>query len=94
MKNFFARVIAIAAGTALFVGAFLFSVVFFAVTFAVALVFVGFFLWRTRHLRRQMRRQFDQRDVIEGEVIRDREKADSRSAPRIEPELNKNRREP
>ncbi len=71
MKNFFARIIAIAAGAALFVGAFLVSVVFFAVAFAIALVFVGFFLWKTRHLRRQMRQRFDQGDVIEGTVIRD-----------------------
>jgi predicted membrane protein len=74
VKNFLARIIAIAAGAALFVGAFLVSVVFFAVAFAVALVFVGFILWKTRHLRRQMRQRFDQGDVIEGTVIRDHEK--------------------
>ena len=70
MKNFIVRAVGLIAGVALFVGAFLFSVVFFAIAFAVGLVFMGLFFWRTRHLRRQVRQRFDQRDVIEGEVIR------------------------
>lgn len=69
VKGFLTRAVAFAAGAALFVGAFLVSVVFFAVALAVAVVVVGYFLWRTRHVRRQMREQFRKGDVIEGTVI-------------------------
>jgi predicted PurR-regulated permease PerM len=78
VKYFFARAIAVIAGTALFVGAFVLSIFFFAAAFAIALVFLGFFLWKTRHLRRQMRQRFDQRDVVEGTVITDPPKGDLR----------------
>lgn len=78
MKNFIVRVMGLIVGVALFVGAFLFSVVFFAVAFVIAVLFVGFFFWKTRHLRKQMRQRFDQRDVIEGELIRTPEQVVSR----------------
>lgn len=68
---------AVVAGATLFTGAFLVSVVFFVVALAVGVVFGGWLLWRTRHLRKQMRDQAgqwsasppDQREVIEGTVI-------------------------
>jgi predicted membrane protein len=69
VKNFFTRAIAAVIGVALFIGAFLISVVFFAAVFAIAGVFAGYLLWKTRHLRKQMRQRSAQRDVIEGSVI-------------------------
>jgi len=71
MKTLLARAFAVVAGAVLFIGAFLVSVFLFAAAFAIALVFVGFFLWKTRHLRKQMRQRFEERDVIEGTVIPD-----------------------
>lgn len=76
-KTFFSRALAVVAGAALFTGAFLVSMVFFVVALAVGVVLGGWFLWRTRHLRRQMRERAaqwsasrpDQREVIEGTVI-------------------------
>lgn len=79
MKDLLVRTITLLLSAALFVAAFLFSMVFFAIALAAGLVFLGFFLWKTRHLRRQMRgefaqaRQHGQRDVIEGTVIRSSE---------------------
>jgi ABC-type bacteriocin/lantibiotic exporter with double-glycine peptidase domain len=69
MKNLLTRILAVVFGLALFVGAFLFSVVLFAVAFAVAVLFWGYVLWKTRHLRRQVPQRMDDRDVIEGTVI-------------------------
>lgn len=69
MKNLLARVAAFAAGAVLFVGAFLLSVVLFAVVFAAFLVIGGYFFWRTRHLRRQMQQRHEGREVIEGTVV-------------------------
>lgn len=57
------------AGAALFVGALVVSVVFFAVVLAVGLGLGGYFFWKTRHLRKQMRQRSDEGDVIEGTVI-------------------------
>jgi predicted membrane protein len=70
IRDVFLRVIAIVLVAALVAGAFVVSLVFFAVAFAVALVVVGYFWWRTRHLRKQMRQRVDGRDVIEGEVLK------------------------
>jgi membrane protein implicated in regulation of membrane protease activity len=69
VKNFFARAVAAVVGVALLVGAFLISVVFFAAVFAIAGVLAGYLLWKTRHLRKEMRQRSAQRDVIEGRVI-------------------------
>lgn len=69
MRNLFARVIAIIAGAALFVGAFVISIAFFAVALAIGLIVGGYFFWKTRHLRKQARQPYDDRDVIEGTVI-------------------------
>lgn len=78
MKNLFGRAIAIIAGAALFVGAFVVSIVFFAVVLAIGLVIGGYIFWKTRHLRKQMRQRYDGRDVIEGTVISSEE---TRSPP-------------
>ena len=69
VRNLVARIITIITGAVLFAGAFVVSVVFFAVILAVAVVLGGYFLWKTRHLRKQMRQQYGERDVIEGTVI-------------------------
>ncbi|MEO6184907.1 MAG: hypothetical protein ABIP38_04550 [Steroidobacteraceae bacterium] len=63
------KVVATVLGAALVAGAFVVSIVFFAVALAVALVVVGYLWWKTRHLRKQMRQRVDGRDIIEGEVI-------------------------
>jgi hypothetical protein len=82
LQAILARVLALVVGAALLVGGFLISVAFFAVAFAVALIAIGVLLWKTRHIRRQMREQMRQQgpvsnqwppsggDVIEGEVLR------------------------
>jgi predicted membrane protein len=72
VRSLFARVFTIVASTALLVGAFVVSMVFLAVVLAVGLVIGGYFFWKTRHLRKQMREQFAGRDIIEGEVITER----------------------
>ena len=69
-RDLFLKVIAIVVGAALVAGAFVISIVFFAVAFAIALVVVGYLWWKTRHLRKQMRQRVDARDIIEGEVIK------------------------
>jgi uncharacterized membrane protein len=69
VRNLLARAVAIVTGAALFVGALVVSVAFFAVALAVAVVFGGYFLWKTRHLRRQVWQRSGERDVIEGTVI-------------------------
>lgn len=69
MKNILARIAAFTVGVVLFVGAFLVSVVFFAVALAAFLVLGGYFLWRTRHLRRQMQQRHEGREIIEGTVV-------------------------
>ncbi len=69
MKNLLVRIAAFAVTGALFVGALVFSVVVFAVAFAVFCLIFGFFWWKTRHLRRQMRQRRQGGEIIEGEVI-------------------------
>ena len=90
LQTVLARVLALIVGAALLVGGFLVSMVFFAVAIAVALVGIGVFMWKTRHLRRQIREQMRQQnpdarrwppadgDVIEGTVIRSSEDATRR----------------
>jgi predicted membrane protein len=69
MRNFFATAVAIITGAVLVAGAFVISVVFFAIILAIGLVLGGYLFWKTRHLRKQMRQQNGERDVIEGTVI-------------------------
>ncbi len=90
LQTILARALALIVGAALLVGGFVISVAFFAVAFAVALCGIGLFLWKTRHLRRQIREQMrEQRpdarhwppaagDVIEGTVIRSSDDAPRR----------------
>ena len=70
VRDVFLKVVAVLMGVALVAGAVVLSVVFIAVAFAVALVVGGYFWWRTRHLRKQMRQRFQQGDVIEGTVLK------------------------
>jgi hypothetical protein len=69
MKNILTRIVAVIVGLALFAGAFVFSVVFFAAAFTIAVLVWGYVLWKTRHLRRQVRQRVYEGDVIEGTVI-------------------------
>jgi hypothetical protein len=73
MKNILTRIFALVAGTALFVGAFALSIVFFAAVVVLGAAVAAYFLWKTRHVRRQMRQQYHAGDVIEGTVISSRD---------------------
>jgi len=44
---------------------------FFALAFAVVLVVGGYFFWKTRELRKQLRTRYSQGAVIEGVVVRE-----------------------
>ena len=65
LKNIFALL----AGIVFLVLGFLFSVVLLFVFVALALAVWGFFWWKTRKLRREMRENPPGGRVIEGEVI-------------------------
>jgi len=73
MRNFLTRAFAIIVATALFVGALVVSVMFFAVVLAVGVVVGTYLVWKTRRVRRQMQQRYDDRDVIEGTVISSKE---------------------
>lgn len=72
------RILAFAAGVVVLAAAVAISIVVFAVVLAALLLFGIYVWWKTRDLRRQMRAQRADNDVIEGEFIRkddpDREK--------------------
>jgi hypothetical protein len=63
--NVLLRVVGLIAGVALFIAAFIFASVIFAVGAVLALILWGWLMWRTRHLRREMERRDG--TVIEGE---------------------------
>jgi hypothetical protein len=63
--NVLLRVVGLVAGIALFIAAFIFASVIFAVGAVLALILWGWLMWRTRHLRREMERA--EGTVIEGE---------------------------
>ena len=77
-----AQVLTAILGVIVLAGALMFSLVFFAVIAVAGLVLWGWFWWKTRALRRQIREQMQaqsveadsapeaQGEVIEGEVIR------------------------
>lgn len=82
LGSFIAKIGSIIVGGALLVGTLVVSIAFFAVALAVAAVVFGFFWWKTREIRRQLREQLQghtqarrpyeptgQEDVIEGVVI-------------------------
>jgi hypothetical protein len=63
------------AGTVMLASAFVLSLVFVAIGLAAVLIFGGYFWWKTRELRRQLRAWMQEQqqpsgEVIEGEVIR------------------------
>jgi Flp pilus assembly protein TadB len=79
--GFFGKLFAIVGGTVLLVLGLMFSVVIIAVAVVLGLIIWGWFWWKTRALRQQMRDQMQQAAgtmheaepsgrVIEGEVIR------------------------
>ena len=56
-KGIVGTVLTVILGAVAIVGAVLFSVVILAVALVVGAVLVGYFWWRTRHVRRQLREQ-------------------------------------
>jgi hypothetical protein len=64
------KIIAVASGALVLAGAVAISIVVFAFALAGVLLFGIYFWWKTRNLRKQMRAQRRDDDVIEGEVIR------------------------
>jgi Flp pilus assembly protein TadB len=84
-----ARILSVAAGALVLVGAIAISIVVFAVVLAGVLLTGGYLWWKTRNVRKQMHAQMQahaesqrvhrgEGDVIEGEVIR---KDETRSPP-------------
>ncbi len=80
-SGFFGRLVAVLIGAGLLVLGLMFSVVLIIVAAAAGLVIWGWFWWKTRALRRQMRERMDtpfgnvepvqpEGRIIEGEVIR------------------------
>ena len=65
------KVVTMVAGVLLLAAAFMLSVLVFAVVAVVALGVLGYFWWKTRELRRQMREHPPGGRVIEGEAIVD-----------------------
>lgn len=65
------KLVTIVAGVLLLAAAFMLSLLVFAVVAVVALGVFGYFWWKTRELRRQMREHPPGGRVIEGEVIVD-----------------------
>lgn len=69
MAEFLQKAAALAVGIILAVIAFVFASVVLALAAAIALVVGGWLWWRTRHLRREMRRQAEALQRREGAVI-------------------------
>ena len=77
--NVIVKVAAVTAGAIMLISALVLSIVFVVGAVAVLLVVGGYFWWKTRDVRKQMREQmrtqvrppFAQGDVIEGVVVRD-----------------------
>ena len=72
----FTRILAVAAGALVLVGAVAISFVVFVIALAAILVIGLYIWWKTRHFRRQLREQLNAQrpdtprgDIIEGEVI-------------------------
>jgi hypothetical protein len=75
-KNFALKALLVAGGVVAVVSAFVVSLVFFAVGFAVVLTAGGYLWWKTRDLRKQLRARMQEQShvsstgrIIEGEVI-------------------------
>ena len=72
--NILQRVAGALIGIALFIAAFVFASVIFAVAAVLALIIWGWLMWRTRGLRREFERaQNAEGSVIEGEYRVERE---------------------
>jgi membrane protein implicated in regulation of membrane protease activity len=75
--NVLARVASALIGIALFIAAFVFASVIFAVAAVLALIIWGWLMWRTRDLRRELERaqraEGAEGTVIEGEYRVERE---------------------
>ena len=56
-KSVFTQIFTAAIGLLLLVGAFMFSLVFFAIIAVAGALIWGYFLWKTRAIRRQLREQ-------------------------------------
>ena len=80
-SGFLGRILATVASFAVLVAAFMLSLLIFATIAAIALVVGGYLWWRTRELRRRMRKQPPGGRVIDGEVIRDSAKPDPGRTP-------------
>jgi hypothetical protein len=61
VRNLFARVLTVAAGVAVLIGAVAISIVVFAVLLTVLVGFGLYFWWRTRHVRRQLQEMMNAR---------------------------------
>lgn len=70
-KDVLVKVAAVTAGAIMLISALVLSIVFVAGALAVLLIVGGYFLWKTREVRKQMRTQFAQGQVIEGVVVRE-----------------------
>ena len=67
------RVLSLVAGAVLLFFLFTLSLLFFALLVAGGIMVWGYFWWKTRKLRKQMREQAPGGIVIEGEAIREHE---------------------
>jgi uncharacterized iron-regulated membrane protein len=88
VKDWVLKVVAAVAGVAVLAGAFVLSLAFFAIGLAVVIIVGGYFWWKTRRIRRELRAQMQQQrtvydepardDVIEGVVLSRKEESDDR----------------
>jgi len=81
------RILTVAAGTLVLVGAVAISFVVFVIVLTALLVIGLYAWWKTRHIRRQLKEQLNAQrpaaprgDIIEGEVIRKRDSDPPRSS--------------
>jgi predicted membrane protein len=85
MPGLFTRILTVAAGVLVLIGAVAISFVVFVIALAVLIMVGGYVWWKTRHLRRQLKEQLNAQrsdtpradvprgDIIEGEVIHKRD---------------------
>lgn len=69
MAEFLQKAAALAVGIVLAIAALIFASVVLALAAAVAIIVGGWLWWRTRHIRRELRRQADEAQRREGAVI-------------------------
>ena len=67
-KSVFTQIFTAAIGLLLLVGAFMFSLVFFAIIAVAGALIWGYFLWKTRAIRAHMRQQMEQQARGQGPV--------------------------